>query len=162
MTTTARTHATAPTLLEEKRAAAWRYASTGALHHAAHIMRGKCDDDHDAITKNLRALALLPAPNLTDEQNTIAAGIAAQTALNAIRKIAAAEVEKMTATETAALLDDPDATPTERELATDHLHNLYAQKIGEDAYDETVQAWIENDLPNTEARAIMLTELGVA
>ena len=99
---------------------------------------------------------------ITALERHLAAGIGAQCALNAIRSSTRREVEAMTITELAALLEDPARTPMEDEIAVDNLHDRFEEKIGDAAYGEHLNAWIDNGIPDSVSRAQMLAELTAA
>lgn len=163
MVTLARTYTRTITALERHRAAALEHVNLGKLDRAANELRNKLDTDTRAITASLAALdSLHRARGLTDEQRTVAAGIGAQCALNAIRSSTRREVKAMTLTELAALLEDPARTPMEDEIAVDNLHDRFEEKIGFDAYGEQLNTWIDNGIPDSESRAQMLAELTAA
>ena len=163
MTTLARTYARSIDTLNRHRAAALEHVNLGKLHRAANELRNKLDTDTRTITASLAALdSLGRTRGLTDEQRAIAAGIGAQCALNAIRSSTRREVEAMTITELAALLEDPARTPTEDEIAVDNLHDRFEEKIGDAAYGEHLNAWIDNGIPDSVSRAQMLAELTAA
>lgn len=163
MTTTARAYADRLTKLDNQRQAAYRYISVGRVYAGADTMRRKCANDTDAIAKNLTAINLIagiPDSTLEETDRVVATGIAAQAAITAIRSVTRTEVQAMTLTDLAALLSDTDAHPIEREIAADNLHDRYMRRIGVDAYNARLDAWINNSTPDHETMAMMFTELG--
>lgn len=163
MTTTARTYARTITALERHRAAAFEYVNLGKLHASARGIRRELDTDYQAIAASLAALdSLSRTLGFTGREPAIAAGIGAQCALNAIRSSTRREVKAMTITELAALLEDPALTPMEEEIAVDNLHDRFEEKIGDAAYGEQLNNWIDNRIPDSESRAQMLAELTAA
>ena len=163
MTTTARTYAHTITALERHRAAALEHVNLGKLHRSANELAALLDTDHQAITASLAALdSLSRTLGVTGREPAIAAGIGAQCALNAIRDLTRREVKAMTITELAALLEDPALTPMEDEIAVDNLHDRFEEHIGDTAYSEHLNAWIDNGVPDSVSRAQMLAELTAA
>lgn len=165
MTTTARTYADRLNTLELHRQDAYRYVNMGRLYNAANKMRRKCASETDAITKNLDVVDRLTTtnvPGLNEDDRAVALGIAAQCAITAIRTLTRNEIRVMALTDLAALLNDPDAHPIEREIGIDNLHDRYMAKIGDDAYNKLLDAWIKNGTPDGEVRGLILTELGAA
>lgn len=161
--TTARAYAHEISTLEQHRATALEHVNLGKLHASAHGIRRELDTDSQAIAASLAALdSLIRTTGLPDYKHEIAAGIAAQCALNAIRDCTRREVKALAITGLAALLDDPALTDMERTIGVDILHDRYAEKIGDDAYGEQLAAWIANGTPDSEARAEMFAELTAA
>lgn len=165
MTTTARTYADRLDTLDSHRQAAYRHVSMGKIYAAANEMRRECSSHHDALAKNLSAVDKLTdyiIPGLVEANRVVAVGIAAQCAISAIRALTREEVKAMSLTDLAALLNDTDANPIEREIGVDDLHDRYMKHIGVDAYNAILDSWVANTPTDQEVRAHILTELGAA
>lgn len=160
-TTTARAYARTTAALERHRAAALEYVNLGKLHRAADELRRTLDTDTRVIAANLAALDSLSRcrAGLTEQEHAVAAGIAAQGALDAIRSSTRREVKAMTIAELAALLEDAALTPMEQDVAVNNLHDRYAEKIGDAAYGKQLDAWIGNGTPDSDTRAMMFAAL---
>ena len=164
MTTTARTYADRLNTLDGHRNAAYGHVGMGKIYAAANQMRRHCATETEALAKHLTAVDQLTTgiPGLPEADRVVALGIASQGVISAIRALTREEIKAMSLTDLAALLNDPDAHPIEREIGVDDLHDRYMAHIGVDAYTALLDSWVANTPTDQEVRAHILTELGAA